>query len=241
MPPPFIQKVFNLKISNLKIPNLKISNHKNRNPENQTSDPSSTNRCHRNVIVPSAQRIVKYRHLSAALNEQRWNNAPWHRGFFRSSDRNRHQRPCKSNRYRLSTRHRVDRNNVSSTGAWSPINATRPCVCLLDIGLRYRYRIIRRLESIPVEKTRLTSPFSGGDREGWRERGDGGGFVVVGNWSDPFAPVFAKIDCSGVNLRILIFANIKLREGRWKTFVAILCGCSFYVGHLVAFNIEEFQ
>lgn len=43
-------------------------------------------------------------------------------------------------------------DSIVNRCAWSAINVTRPCVCLLDIGLRYRYRIIRRLESIPVEK-----------------------------------------------------------------------------------------
>lgn len=50
-------------------------------------------------------------------------------------------------------------DSIVNRCAWSAINVTRPCVYLLDIGLRYRYRIIRRLESIPVEKklTRLLS------------------------------------------------------------------------------------
>lgn len=52
----------------------------------------------------------------------------------------------------LSAGHRVSPTTIVNRCAWSPINVTRPCVCLLHIGLRYRYRIIRRLESIPVEK-----------------------------------------------------------------------------------------
>lgn len=63
----------------------------------------------------------------------------------------------------LSAGHRVSPTTIVNRRAWSPINVTRPCVCLLHIGLRYRYRIIRRLESIPVEKKTL-------EKERWKTR-----------------------------------------------------------------------
>ncbi|XP_076168249.1 uncharacterized protein LOC143147150 [Ptiloglossa arizonensis] len=125
----------------------------------------------------------------------------------RSSDRDQSQHPRQgeplSSGDRACASMWTRDDSVVNRCAWSAINATRPCVYLLRIGLRYRYRIIRRLKSIPVEKNSHDVSAS------LRQRVD----AVRGGRGFPFTHSGMEIDLSTNLLRPSFY------EIRWKRLV----------------------